>query len=144
LKRLIWLSPFWLLLLPLLACVLILFTESGSRWALERAGPLLDLELEHQEGTLAGALKIERLAWAGESVSIELSGVALQLSPGCLWYSKVCFEQLSAQDLKIVVASGSNAEAVVETDDDSLFEFPVPLAAESLLLETLLVTWGGG
>jgi translocation and assembly module TamB len=144
LKRLLWLSPLWLLLLPLLAAVLLPFTDTGSRWALEHAGRFLELELEYQAGTLAGELEVRRLAWTGDSVSIELSGVVLELSPRCLWYSRVCFEQLSAQEMKIALSSGSDSEAAIETADDSLFEFPVPLAAERLLLETLSVTWDGG
>ena len=90
-KRLFWLSSLWILLLPILVGVLLVFTQSGSRWALETTGRILDLELEYQGGTLAGELEIRRLAWAGDDVSIELMGLALQLSPGCLWYSSICF-----------------------------------------------------
>ena len=117
-KRLLWLSPLWLLLLPLLAAVLLPFTDTGSRWALEHAGRFLELELEYQAGTLAGELEVRRIAWTGDSVSIELSGVVLELSPRCLWYSRVCFEQLSAQEMKIALSSGSDSEAAVETADD--------------------------
>jgi translocation and assembly module TamB len=144
LKRLFWLSSLWILLLPILVGVLLVFTQSGSRWALETTGRILDLELEYQGGTLAGELEIRRLAWAGDDVSIELMGLALQLSPGCLWYSSICFEQLSAQVLKIAVASDSGAELPEETGDDSLIVFPVPLSAERLLVEKLWVTWDGG
>ena len=79
-----WLSSFWVLLLPLLAGGLLVFTQSGSKWALENTGRLLGLELEYENGTLAGELEIRRLAWTGDRVSVELGDTVLQLSPGCL------------------------------------------------------------
>lgn len=143
-KRLMWLSSSWVLLLPLLAGGLLVFTEIGSRWALENTGRILGLEVEYENGTLAGELEIRRLAWTGDSVSVELGDTVLQLSPGCLWRSSVCFQQLFARSLTIAMVSDSAGEAASADADDLLIEFPVPLVAKSLLLETLSVTWDGG
>tara|TARA_R110001592_G_scaffold337300_1_gene623788 strand:+ start:414162 stop:417851 length:3690 start_codon:yes stop_codon:yes gene_type:complete len=144
LKRLIWFSPAWLLLLLFIACVLVPFTESGSRWVLENASRFPGLELEYQGGTLAGELKIRHLGWTGQGIDIALNGVNLQLSLGCLWHSSVCFEKLSAQELNIALLSDSDEVIAVEPVDDSLIEFPVPLSAEMLLIDALAVTWDGG
>jgi autotransporter translocation and assembly factor TamB len=139
-----WLSSLWVLLLPLLAGGLLVFTEIGSRWALENTGRILGLEVEYENGTLAGELEIRRLAWNGDSVSVELGDTVLQLSPGCLWRSSVCFRQLFARSLTIAMTGDSAEKAASEDADDLLIKFPVPLVAKSLVLETLSVTWGGG
>lgn len=139
-----WLSPVWLLLVLLAGCVLLPFTESGSRWALATAARVLALDLEYQSGTLAGELNIRRFGWTDEGLSIEVQGIALQLSPGCLWHSRVCFQTLSARSLNIVLSGESEAEVAVEPVDDSSIEFPVPLSAQSLQLDTVSVVWDGG
>ena len=134
----------WLLLLPLIAALFIPLTETGSRLVLDNAGGLLGLEVEYGGGTLAGELEVRRLAWRNDGLALELSGVVLELSPACLWHSRVCFRQLDAQRLEITVIPGTDSQFDPPPGDVSLLEFPVPLEARSLKLDTLLVTWQSG
>ena len=86
-NRLGWRLLVALILLPLLAVVLMLFTQNGTRLILGNLGGLLPLEIEYGSGTLAGELELTRIAWASDSLRVELQGMVVELKPGCLWLS---------------------------------------------------------
>lgn len=135
-----------LLLLPVLAAVFMAFTAWGSQLVLSTVGRLLPLDIEYRAGTLAGELEIERLAWGSDSLQLEVSGLVLELEPGCLWRSAICFRQLYARQLAIELLPGPATEPEEEpvAGDTALFVFPVPMDAASLKLDALVVRWAGG
>ncbi len=145
-SRLLWRLLAWLLFLPLLVALAIPFTQGGSRMVLDVANRWLPLEIDYRAGTLAGELELERLAWRDEDLSLELRGLRLAVSPACLWHSRICFEWLHARELEIVLLPGTDADSALpqSAGDDSLLVFPVPLEAEDLQLDSLLVSWDGG
>lgn len=145
-RRLWWRLFACLVLLPVLAVMSLPFSERGSRLILETAARLLPLEIEYGGGTLAGVLELGVLAWGDEDLRLELRGTALELAPGCLWHSKICFRQLYARQLDLTVLPGPAAPSPpLEADtDESLFEFPVPLEAANLQLAAVRVRWQGG
>ncbi|MEE4146581.1 MAG: translocation/assembly module TamB domain-containing protein [Halieaceae bacterium] len=135
-----------LVLLPLLGVALLPFTGWGSKLVLSGAGRLLPLEIEYRAGTLAGELELARLAWVGESLQLELTGLVLELAPGCLWHSSICFRKLRAQQLTLDLLPGtaSDEEQAPAGAATTPFEFPVPMEAASLYLDALAVRWQGG
>ena len=145
-NRLFWRVLLALLLLPLVLVALMSFTGWGSRLVLSNAGHLLPLDIEYRAGTLAGVLELERLAWRSDTLQLELTGLVLELAPGCLWHSSICFRQLYARQLALDLLPGPAAEPEPDPAeaDTTLFEFPVPMQAPSLLLEALVVRWQGG
>ena len=140
---LLWRLLAWGLLLPLFALLFMPLTERGSRLLLESAARVLPVELEYGGGHLAGELQLTRLAWGNARVTVEVQDIVLELSPTCLWYSKLCFQQLSARQLDVTVlprpkdAHGPDGNA----DDDSLFVFPLALEAVNLRVDALRVVW---
>jgi translocation and assembly module TamB len=152
------LSRWWwrLLLWPLLAMVLAVgimpFTGQGTRTLVATADRLLPLEIQYRGGTLAGQLQLTRLVWAGDGVRVELQDLVAQLAPACLWYSKICFDQLQARQLDVLLLPGPDAEHAVAdpttaVDPDApaaLVVLPVHLEAASLVVENTLVQWQGG
>ena len=143
-KRLLARLLVWPVLILVIVAVFIPLTETGSKLVLDSVGRLPGLEIEYEGGTLAGELEVRRVAWAGDSITLELSGVMLELSPACLWRSRVCFLQLDAQHLEIVIIPGPDAKPAPPAGDDLLVEFPVALEAKSLRLSSLVVKWEGG
>jgi len=146
LNRLLWRLLSALLLLPLLAVVLLPFTGWGSKLVLSHAARLLPLDIEYRAGTLAGELELERLAWSSDTLRLELTGLVLELVPGCLWHSSLCFRQLYARQLAIDLLPGPAGDSGQDPAgaDTALFEFPVPMEAPSLYLDALVVRWQGG
>ena len=146
LSRLWWRVLAYLVLVPVLTAAFLPFTERGSRWLLESAARLLPVELTYGGGTLAGEILLERLVWNGEGLRLALAGLVIELSPNCLWHSRICFSQLYAQDLSLELLAEPATEPVPpqNSDDDSLFEFPVPMEAANLQVDALSVVWQGG
>lgn len=141
----LWRVLAWSVLLPPFAVVLLLFTERGSQLVLDNVGRLAPIEIEHSGGTLAGTLELQRLVWRSEGLELELQGVVLELIPSCLWYSKVCFQQLQARELELaVLPSPPEGSDAVADDDDTLVVFPFPLETEHLQVDALRVHWQGG
>ena len=145
-NRLGWRLLVALILLPLLAVVLMLFTQNGTRLIVGNLGGLLPLEIEYGSGTLAGELELARVAWASDSLRVEMQGLVVELKPGCLWHSSLCFQQLYGRQLTITLlpeVGGDEPEDDVSTDT-ALFEFPVPMEASQLNLDALTVRWESG
>ena len=145
-NRLLWRLLLALLLLPLVAAVLLSFTGWGSKLVLSSAGRLLPLDIEYRAGTLAGELELERLAWSSDSLQLELTGLVLELAPGCLLHSSICFRQLYAQQVTLDLLPGPAGEEEQAPAEAAatLFEFPVPIDAPSLYLDALVIRWQGG
>ena len=91
LSRLWWRVLAYLVLVPVLTAAFLPFTERGSRWLLESAARLLPVELTYGGGALAGEILLERLVWNGEGLRLALAGLVIELSPNCLWHSRICF-----------------------------------------------------
>lgn len=142
--RLGWRILFWGLLLPVLVLLYLPLTERGSKLVLDNVGQLLPVEIEYGSGTIAGELALSRLAWRSDTVKLELLGLVLEISPVCLWHSKVCFEQLYARQLDIFLLPGAPESVMPVAGDDALVEFPVALETANLQLDGLLVQWEGG
>ncbi|MCP5131038.1 MAG: translocation/assembly module TamB domain-containing protein [Pseudomonadales bacterium] len=144
-SRLWWQLLTWLVALPLLAVLSMPFTETGSRLLVDQASRFLPMEIEYGGGTLAGELRVEHLAWSGDSVRLELRGTVLQLVPNCLWNSEICFAKLHARQLDVTLLPDPGSEPDEPGDgDEGLFEFPVPLETGDLQLDGLSVQWDGG
>lgn len=143
---LLWRLLAWGLLLPLFALLFMPLTERGSRLLLESAERILPVELEYGGGHLAGELQLTRVAWGNARVTVEVQDILLELSPTCLWYSKLCFQQLYARQLDVtVLPRPKDAPAPPESaQDDLLFEFPLPLEAKNLRVDALRVMWENG
>ena len=68
---------FWPLLLGVFVLLLLPLTNPGSRWLLERLQGFVPLQLEYADGNLAGELRLARLGWQDEDISLELLDVVL-------------------------------------------------------------------
>lgn len=109
-RILLWvLLPLGLLILLPMCAVGLLFTDSGSRWLLERVP---GLTVENYQGALLGQWQAERLEWQDMETRAELSQVAMTLDAGCLWRGAVCLEQLQVQSLSLELST------VEETADE--------------------------
>lgn len=140
------------LLIPavlILASVLVIFTEHGTRSALLQVERLLPLEIDYGDGSLSGRLYLQRLRYDTDNLRVELQGVALELAPGCLWRGALCFRQLRVEDLDITLLSNAGSDQESQSVDHQetagqLIVFPLPMAAQSLDIASLRVRWAGG
>jgi translocation and assembly module TamB len=152
LSRWWWRLLFWPLVALLVVLASIPFTEPGARTLVAAADQLLPLEIQYGGGTLAGRLHLTRLAWISPDVRVEVQDLVAELSPACLWYSKICFSQLQARQLDIVLPpaaeetppTAAESTAAESTAASEMVVFPVRIEANSLLVENTLVQWDGG
>ena len=146
-SRVLWRLVAWGLLLPLFGLLFLPLSEWGSKQLLDNVGRMLPIEIEYGGGRLAGELRLKHVGWGDDDLRLDLQDVVIELSPVCLWHSRICFEQLSARQLDLTILPGP-AEAAAGpgavAGDDTLFAFPVPLEAAHLQLDSLRVAWQGG
>lgn len=145
-RLLLWRVLAWGLLLPLFALLFMPLTERGSRLLLESAARLLPIEIVYGGGHIAGELHLQHFAWANQGLQVALQDIVMELSPTCLWYSRLCFQQLSARQMELtILPDAQDAPKPPDTAAGaSLFEFPVPLEAMNLRVDALRVVWEGG
>ena len=93
------------LLFALLA--LLLVSETGSRWALERVP---GLSLQGFQGRLAGRWQAERLVWQQGARRVELLAPHLNWSPGCLLRLTLCVKQLEVEEVVLDFPPGAPTE----------------------------------
>ncbi|MCB1854381.1 MAG: translocation/assembly module TamB domain-containing protein [Halieaceae bacterium] len=138
---------FWPLLLGVFVLLLLPLTNPGSRWLLERLQGFVPLQLEYADGNLAGELRLARLGWQDEDISLELLDVVLELDLRCLWRSAFCLQQLQARQLDIAVLPGADNGGDAEQSaggEGGLLVFPFALEVPDLYLGGLRVGWDGG
>jgi translocation and assembly module TamB len=141
-----------LLLLPAALCVavlLVLFTEGGTRSAVQSAERLLPLRIEYRSGTLGGALHLNRLLYDTADLRIDLQRIVAELDPDCLWRAALCFRQLQVEALDITLLTDASAGQEQRSADDqglgsTPVEFPLTLETQALHIASLRVSWSGG
>ena len=135
-------------LLPL-ALAAALFSESGSRALLELVDRYSPVQLDYAGGTVAGQLRLRRLALTTDGLVLEVTDLSAQLAPDCLWRSALCFSELQASGLDIALSAGDASESSRASDaetatDNEMLVFPVQIEADALSLDALRIRWPGG
>nr|WP_215730826.1 translocation/assembly module TamB domain-containing protein [Pseudomonas lalucatii] len=120
--------------LVVLALWLLLGTNGGSRWALERVP---GLRVEGFEGRLGGSWQAQRLRWQQGGDRLVVQAPLLDWSPRCLWRLSLCVERLQAERIELLTAPGSASES----QPLALPELQLPLAVElgELRIGSLLI-----
>ena len=141
-KRWFWLSPILLLILLFTAS----FTPYGSRLVVAVLDKFTPLDIEYSHGSLARELTLIRLGLKLESVAIELHSLSVDIDLACIFYSRVCFEQLSLEELVVDFPAGKAEEtnADPQTVTPVLIEFPVALEADRFSIANTRISWSGG
>lgn len=102
----------------------LLFTETGSRWAL---GQVPGLAVEAFKGTLGGRWSATRLSWQQDGITLDVESPLLEWSPGCLMRRTLCIDELASDSVRLDLPPS-------QSDDDagpiSLPELRLPLALE--------------
>ena len=111
----------------------LLYTESGLRWALNRALPLVEesVSIEQASGTLAGPLEIRTLRVQTEGVIVELDRARLQWTPAALLSLRLRLDELDVGQLRIQMLQLPQAEPTTPTP------LPQPLLPFGVVIERL-------
>jgi len=134
-----------LIFLLLILLLLIPLTETGTRWLLTRVGEHTPITVDYERGTIWDGLHLHSVSVPADTVDVHLERLVLELNPGCLWNSRVCFRKLSAHHVEVHVRESVQSQPSTVADDSSDdFEFPVVVYAPSVEIESLQVSWPGG
>ncbi|WP_460415594.1 translocation/assembly module TamB domain-containing protein [Pseudomonas sp. microsymbiont 2] len=101
--RIVLLAVLGLLALLVLALGLVLGTQAGSRWLLERVP---GLEISDFKGRLGGRWQADQLRWVDGGNRVELQSPQLAWSPACLLRATLCIERLQAERIDMAFAPG--------------------------------------
>jgi translocation and assembly module TamB len=140
------LSLFLLLGLLLGLLIVVPLTPAGTRLLVASLDKMTPLDVSYLEGSLAGRLKLAQLGLTLETVDIQLRGIEIELNSGCLLSSRICFETLILDSLKIDVLAGkpeSDREEPVQIDSE-LYEFPVTIEADDFVIRQAEIQWLDG
>ncbi|MDH0301482.1 MULTISPECIES: translocation/assembly module TamB [unclassified Pseudomonas] len=122
--RIVLLAVLGLLALFVLALGMVLGTQAGSRWLLERVP---GLEVSDFSGRLGGSWQAGQLRWIDGGNRVELQAPQLTWSPGCLLRATLCIERLQAERIDMAFAPG---EPQPDSDPLQLPGLRLPLAIE--------------
>lgn len=115
------------LALPLLIGLL-LGSEGVNRWLFNQLDERLpQLTLAFDQGNLWRGWSFDRLQWQDEAIDVEVSQLALEWSPSCLFGATLCLDSLSAQRVAVLTQSGPQPE---EKTPLQLPAIQLPLALE--------------
>ena len=100
-----------LVILLLGAAAWLVGTESGLRWALERAQAAAGgrLAVEGASGTLAGSVRIARLAYEGEGFQLESRALHARADLLAALGGRLSLDPLQAASIEIVLHAGAAA-----------------------------------
>lgn len=138
-----WLARFGLLFLLLVAFLLgaaawLVGTESGLRWALERAEAAAGgkLTLEGASGVLAGTIAIERLTYEGSGFKLETRRLSARADLLAALAGRLAIEPLRAESVEIALRAGGAERAAPPS-------LPFGIALADVALERLEVAREG-
>jgi translocation and assembly module TamB len=117
-------TVFSLLLVVILATLLVLGTERGSRWVL---GHVPGLQVEAFEGVLAGHWQARSLIWESAGTRASVLAPNLTWRPSCLWRRTLCIDHLQAQAVAVTLPPASTP---TEDSSSGLPDLSLPLALE--------------
>lgn len=130
-----------LILAVLIAGGVLLGTEPGSRWLIQKVQPLAPGELRIGEfsGTLIGELRARDVHWRNGELEVSLTELKVNWSPSYLLGGQIMAETLHLDDLTVRLPppSGDDAEAPSAPPDIRL---PLAIAVQDGRLDDLLVT----
>lgn len=128
-----------LLLIPLaLILTLLVFTLSpwGTKLLLSVTADQVDnLDIEYQNGSLAGELAIKHIKWQDEHNDIAVNNVLLDVDWGCVLKLSLCLTRLSSGDIDVRLKPSES----VESTPISAITLPFPVAIERIALERISV-----
>jgi len=116
-----------LLVLALLGAVLLLATETGSRWLLAQVP---GLQVQDFNGRLLKSWQAARLIWQENGQRVALSDVQMAINPACLLHLTLCVEQIKVGRADLHLPPASKGEA--DTAPLKLLPLRLPLLALEL------------
>jgi translocation and assembly module TamB len=126
-----------LLAVPAVLAVLLLGTQTGSRWLLSR---IPGLAVEQFQGRLGGQWQATRLTWERDGQRVQVSEARLAWSPGCLLRLTLCVDRLQAERVEIVLPATekSDGEALKLPD----LKLPLAIRLGEMRLGSLVLDGG--
>nr|WP_314583552.1 translocation/assembly module TamB domain-containing protein [uncultured Pseudomonas sp.] len=103
---------------------LLLGTQSGSRWALERVP---GLHIENFSGHLGGAWQADSLLWQQGDSKVEVDAPVFEWSPSCLTRMTLCINTLQAGDIRLSFPPSGSEES---SGPITLPDLKLPVALE--------------
>lgn len=112
------------LLLISLTLAVVLGTQRGSQWLLDRVP---GLQVEQFSGHLGGNWQAERLVWQQGEQRVAIEAPQLNWSPACLWRMTLCIEKLHTGQVSLQLPASEPSEPAGPL---TLPDLNLPLAIE--------------
>ena len=113
-----------LLLVVVLTVLLVLGTNTGSRWTLSKVP---GLQLEAFTGRLGGHWQADRLVWEQAGRRVEVASPRMNWSPSCLLSKALCIDELVTGDIDLTFPPAPKDEAASEPFNLPDLDLPLEL-----------------
>jgi autotransporter translocation and assembly factor TamB len=123
------------------------FTGLGTQFILQQLSRIAPIEVEYSSGSLFGELQIASIHLEMEALKLTVNKLESEVNVRCLWHSEICFENLRAAKVGLLISDTSVDGAISDSGDSgSATPFEFPVAVKSLLFELALleVNWPTG
>ena len=135
-KTLLWIGG--IVIFVCTAVVLIIGTESGTRWVLHKAVSYVDgLETRDIRGTLLTKLEIAHLSYANPDSTLALADIEIVFAWSRSLTRRITLQRLSAGELRYRSLTPVSGEA--KPLEVSIPEIPIALFADAVSVQTLII-----
>jgi translocation and assembly module TamB len=116
-------------------------TEPGLRWTTQLArGAMGDkLELDNPQGSLAGTMRFDRVAYALDGTTIEAFGVEVRTDLGALRQRMLAVERLHSDRVVVHLVSAPSAERAARPSLPSTLALPLDVRLDAATIGTIEV-----
>ncbi|RXJ73332.1 hypothetical protein CS022_10145 [Veronia nyctiphanis] len=140
-----------LLLLVLLLAILLMglvspYGLNALLWTAERFVP--EFNVDHSEGALLSGFTLSGVRYTAQGIALNADELNLTLSPKCLRHSELCVDNLSANDLTLIVKTAGIAESGAAEENPSgnnsdRISLPFPVSLKKLELNNITLEIDG-
>lgn len=97
-----------------------------------------ELEIEHQQGSFAGELVLNRLAWRDKVYQFELNDVRINLGWSCLLKGQLCLENIFLQSIAGKIEE-NNAPQPEQNEPARPISLPIRLTIEQAIINQIAI-----
>jgi len=131
------LSVLFLVGLILLFVYGLLYTESGSRWALSKAQDLTPLSIQQSGGRLAAEMTALNLEYQQDGVTVKVNRMSYQIADINWWQRQIVFDFIRFGQVSIELADNDSEKVTEPLPEATAIELPVRVDLKELFIQNI-------
>lgn len=142
-----WIGYFLFSLVVLLGFILtalygLLYTETGSRWAVSKAQDWLPLRIQQSGGSLAGEMTAVNLEYQQDGVTVKVDRLTYQIAEINWWQRHIVFDSIRIGQVSIVLPDNRPEKITEPLPEAATVELPLSVDVNELFIQNIDINKG--